>query len=82
MPETVEIRVDGRALKVRHGTTVAAALVGAGIWSFRTSVRGDARGPLCAMGTCFECRLTIDGLAHQRACLTLCRTGLEVLTDG
>ncbi len=82
MPETVEIRVDGRAVRVRRGTTVAAALVGAGVWSFRTSVGGDARGPLCAMGICFECRLTIDGLAHQRACLTLCQPGMEVLTGG
>ncbi len=82
MPETVQIRVDGRTVKARRGTTVAAALVGAGVWRFRTSVGGDARGPLCGMGTCFECRLTVDGLAHQRACLTLCRPGMEVLTGG
>jgi sarcosine oxidase subunit alpha len=80
--ETVEIRVDGRSVTVRSGITLAAALVGLGVTSFRKSVIGEARGPLCAMGICFECRVTIDGAPHQRACLALCRDGLEVTTCG
>jgi sarcosine oxidase subunit alpha len=80
--KTVEIRVDGRSVTVRSGITVAAALLGLGVSSFRTSVIGEARGPLCAMGICFECRITIDGAPHQRACMTLCRPGMEVATRG
>ena len=37
-----------------------------------------ARGPLCAMGTCFECRVRVDGVPHVRACLTPVREGMRV----
>jgi len=82
MRDTVAIRVDGRPFAVPRGITLAAALVGLGIEAFRTSVSGEPRGPLCAMGSCFECRVSIDGAPHQRACLTLCRDGMEVATRG
>ena len=73
--------VNGRAVKVPAGTTVAAALMGAGIDVFRRSVGGEPRGPLCGMGICFECRVTIDGVPHRRSCQTLCRGGMVVHTD-
>ena len=59
----------------------AAAVARAGVTRFRGSVRGEARGPLCGMGVCFECRVTIDGQPHCRSCLTLCAAGMEVRTD-
>jgi predicted molibdopterin-dependent oxidoreductase YjgC len=37
-------------------------------------------GPLCGMGVCMGCRVTIDGRAHQLACQTLVRDGMEVTT--
>jgi len=80
MPDTFAITVDGRALAVPAGTTVAVALLNHGVMSFRASATGEPRGPLCAMGTCFECRVTIDGVAHRRACLTPCRPGMVVET--
>jgi D-hydroxyproline dehydrogenase subunit gamma len=49
--------------------------------AFRRSVKGDPRGPLCGMGICFECRVTIDGIPHSPSCQTLCRAGMEVRTD-
>ncbi len=61
--------------------SIAAALWNAGIRKFRRSVTGEPRGPLCAMGICFECRVTIDGAVHRRSCLEPCRPGLEVKTD-
>jgi len=60
--------------------TVAAGLLDAGIWSTRTSVRGEARGPLCGMGVCFECRVTIDDVSARRACLVAVREGMRVET--
>jgi sarcosine oxidase subunit alpha len=33
------------------------------------------------MGICFECRVTIDNLAHWRSCQILCRDGMEVETS-
>jgi len=77
----IEITVDGRTLAVPAGTTVAVALLNHGVASFRASASGAPRGPLCAMGTCFECRVTIDGVAHRRACLTPCRPAMVIQTS-
>jgi sarcosine oxidase subunit alpha len=81
MPNTISIRVNGRALTVQIGTTVAAAVLSAGESGFRRSVRGEIRGPLCGMGICFECRVTIDGVPHSRSCQTECTPGMEICTD-
>lgn len=80
MPDTVEIVVDGRPVRVAVGTTLAAALLDAGVWRFRSSVRGEPRAPICGMGICFECRVTVNGEAHQRACLLACVDGMVVTT--
>ncbi len=81
MPEQVTLTINGQPLTVPAGTILAVALADAGIDHFRRSVTGQKRRPLCGMGTCFECRVTIDGQPHQRSCQTLCRDGMEVLTD-
>jgi sarcosine oxidase subunit alpha len=78
----IEIVVDGRPVPARESWTVAAALWNSGRLRFRTSVSGDARGPLCAMGICFECRVDIDGRPHRRACMEPCVAGMQVKTDG
>ncbi len=72
--------VDGRELRVARGISVAAALANATIPT-RRSVSGEPRAPLCGMGICFECRVTIDGNALQRACMVACRDGMEVRTS-
>ncbi len=81
MPEKVQLVVNGKSVCVAAGTTVAAAVAHSGIERFRRSVTGEPRGPLCGMGVCFECRVTIDGAAHCRSCLILCKNGMEVRTD-
>jgi sarcosine oxidase subunit alpha len=82
MSEAVRLQINGRFVTVAAGTTVAAAVISAGYTTFRRSVNGTSRGPLCGMGTCFECRLTIDGVPHERSCQLLCRTDMVVATDG
>lgn len=79
MSEHLTIEANGEALTVRAGTTVAAALLEAGIHT-RVSVRGEPRQPLCGMGICYECRVRIDGVAHQRSCQIECRPGMVILT--
>jgi sarcosine oxidase subunit alpha len=76
----VTILADGQPLRVPVGVSVAAALLDAGITRFRRSVSGESRGPLCGMGTCYECRLTIDGAAHRRSCLVPVAEGMRVET--
>ena len=80
MPERVAFFIDGAPAEADAGTTVAAALWNSGRWSFRRSVSGESRGPLCAMGVCFECRVTIDDQANRRACLEAVAPGLRVRT--
>ena len=81
MPEPIRLTVNGKRVDVPPGCTVAVAILLAGETAFRRSVRGEPRGPLCGMGICFECRVTIDGTPHCRSCQTLCRPGMEVRTD-
>lgn len=76
----IAIRVDGRDVSVPAGVSLAAALLGAGVAAFRRSVDGEPRGPVCGMGTCFECRLSVDGRPHVRSCLEPVRPGMEVET--
>jgi hypothetical protein len=80
MPEEIRVRVKGKPLKVPAGTSAAVAAMMAGVPA-RTSVEGEPRAPLCAMGICFECRMKIDGRAHTRSCQVLCAEGMEVEPD-
>jgi D-hydroxyproline dehydrogenase subunit gamma len=77
--QSIELTVNGAPITVAQGTTVAAAVVMAGV-AARRSISGEPRGPLCGMGICFECRVTIDGVPHLRSCQILCRPGLRVTT--
>ena len=82
MPETVNVVVDGVSITMPAGSMVSAAVLKCGKYGFRRSVTGEPRGPLCGMGICFECRVTIDGEAHSRSCQTVCTNGMDVRTDG
>jgi predicted molibdopterin-dependent oxidoreductase YjgC len=76
----LRLTINGRAIKVPIGSTVAAALTIADVRAFRHSVRGEPRAPLCGMGICFECRVTINGQPHRLSCQTLCEEGMTVIT--
>ena len=78
---TVEIAVDGAPVAVPAPGTVASALLALGHDAFRmTPTRGLPRGPFCMMGVCFDCLVTIDGIANQQACLVPIRAGMRVET--
>ena len=81
MTDSVQLRVNGKPVSVARGTIVAAAVALAGVGTFRRSVSHQPRGPLCGMGICMECRVTINGEPHCRSCQTLCAEGMEVRTD-
>jgi len=80
MPESVTLSVDGNSITVEAGTTVAAAIMAAGQTAFRRSVTGEARGPLCGMGICFECCVTVNGRRYVRSCQVVCQNHMDVRT--
>ena len=82
MVDAVKLSVNGVAVVEPAGAMVSTAVAMAGVSAYRRSVSGEPRGPLCGMGICFECRVTIDGRAHCRSCQVVCRPGMEVRTDG
>ncbi len=77
----ITLTINGSKISVEEGTTVAAAVICSGETAFRRSVTGEARGPLCGMGICFECRVTIDGEVLKRSCNITAIDGMEVSTD-
>jgi D-hydroxyproline dehydrogenase subunit gamma len=81
MSEAVTLVVDGVLVTMPEGSMVSAAVLKTGTHSFRRSASGEPRGPLCGMGICFECRVTIDGEAHSRSCQIVCENGMDVRTD-
>lgn len=81
MGDTLNVRIDGEPVVVPAGTLVAVALARTGKTRFRHSVTGQPRAPLCGMGICFECRVTINGQPHCRSCNTVCEEGMEIVTD-
>ena len=82
MPDdAIDLTIDGRPVRVAPGTSVAVAVMLARAAGFRRSATGTLRGPLCGMGICYECRLTIDGRPQRTSCQTPCRPGMEVATD-
>jgi predicted molibdopterin-dependent oxidoreductase YjgC len=59
---------------------VAAAILQAGITSFFHSPGGEPRAPLCGMGVCYGCMVTINGEPGVLACQTVCSKGMKVVT--
>ena len=77
----IKIKVNSKDISADKGNTVATAIFASDSDTFRKSVTGENRFPLCGMGICFECRVTIDGVKHQRSCQILVKDGMEISTD-
>jgi D-hydroxyproline dehydrogenase subunit gamma len=78
--DAIEIVVDGEVMRVEPGVTVASVLLNSDHRVFRRSTTGEARAPLCGMGICYECRVTISDVAHQRACMVVVEPGMRIDT--
>jgi hypothetical protein len=81
MGKIVRFTINGRETAAASDSTLAAALLNAGVTSFRRSVNGEPRGPLCGMGICFECRVTIEGHPYQKSCQIFCADGMVVIAE-
>jgi hypothetical protein len=73
---------DDDVVPFEDGQTVGAALLGAGVRSWRTTrVGGRPRGLFCGIGICFDCLITVDGVPNVRACLQQAADGMQVTTQ-
>jgi predicted molibdopterin-dependent oxidoreductase YjgC len=73
---------DDREIDFADGQTVGAALVNAGIYSWRVTRRGGTRrGLFCGIGICYDCLVTVDGAPNQRACQVPAQAGMAVTTQ-
>ena len=77
--KTLVFTFDGRPLEAERGDSVAAALLAAGIGAVRHNVAGgEPRAPYCMMGICFDCLVTIDGIANRQGCQVEVTEGMKV----
>ncbi|MGA2096102.1 MAG: (2Fe-2S)-binding protein [Candidatus Acidiferrum sp.] len=77
MPENVTVYVNDLPVTVPTGATVAVAVMLSSNVC-RTSVSGEPRAPLCAMGACFECRVEINEVRHLRSCQVACEPQMKI----
>jgi hypothetical protein len=70
---------DGRETAFAAGQTVGAALVAAGVYSWRTTRRlGRPRGYFCGIGVCYDCLVTVEDVPNLRACLIVAEPAMVV----
>ncbi len=80
MHDGIDVTINNKPLRIEPGCTVAIAISLAGL-PCRTSVSGEPRGPLCAMGICFECRAIVNGIPHTRTCQMQCEQAMDIRTS-
>lgn len=74
---------DGAPLPYEPGQSIGAALMNAGITSWRTTrKKGKPRGLFCGIGVCYDCLLTVDGQLNQPACVVPAVSGAKIETGG
>jgi len=69
---------EDRTIEAWPGESVAAALLAAGEVVLRIAEDGGARGVVCGIGLCWECRCIIDERPNVRACMTQARENMQV----
>ena len=80
--EPVSFTFDGEPMTAEAGQTVGAALLAAGIRSWRvTRSGGRPRGLFCGIGVCFDCLVDVNGDRAVRACLVPVQNGDEGRTS-
>lgn len=75
----VTIWLEGHARRVPDTLSVAAATLWLeGTEDYRRHVDGSNRAPLCMMGVCHECLITVDGEPNRQGCLVPVAEGMRV----
>lgn len=75
----VTITIDGVPYQVPSMLSVAAAvLLHQGVAGYRRHGAGGHRAPLCMMGVCHDCLITIDDAPNRQGCLVTVEQGMRV----
>ncbi|HSH57902.1 MAG TPA: (2Fe-2S)-binding protein [Halomonas sp.] len=75
----VTIWLEGHSHRVPNTLSVAAALLWLeGAAGYRRHVDGSNRAPLCMMGVCHECLVTVDGEPNRQGCLVPVADGMRI----
>ena len=78
----IPVLVNGETFHARKGQNLALALLEAGVPAFNIKPgSGAPRAPFCLMGTCFECRVIVNGARDTLACRTKTEPGMIVETQ-
>ena len=72
--------MNGNPVPAQVGESVLSVLFAIGERAISRTNHGELAGAYCGMGVCFCCTVSIDGLEKQRACQTLVRDGMQILT--
>ena len=74
----ITIFVDEKPTNASSGETVAAVLLRENIYAVHTTPNGEARGPYCMMGVCFDCMVTLENRQSEQACQIDATEGLKI----
>lgn len=78
----VTINCDGIKILAIKGEPIAAALLAAGVRTFRKTVKtGEPRGLYCGIGQCNDCIMEVNGVPNIRTCVTLVEEGMIIKTQ-
>ncbi len=69
----------GTPVPFTPGQSVAAALLTAGVTSWRTTRHSsEPRAIFCGIGVCYDCLVVAEGRRGMRACLLQAQEGMKV----
>lgn len=78
-PREIGIWLDGAPHQVPETLSVAGAVLLLRGWrGYRRHPDGSDRAPLCMMGVCHDCLITIDGHANRQGCLERVAEGMRI----
>lgn len=78
-PKTVRFFWEGREYSACEGDTIAVALLASDVNHTRETPQSDSpRAPFCMMGSCFECRVVVNGEQNVQACMNLIEDGMTI----
>jgi aerobic-type carbon monoxide dehydrogenase small subunit (CoxS/CutS family) len=79
MSNDISFFFNGEKFNGTKGQSIAAALIANEQRELRRTRFGEEpRSIFCGIGICFDCVVTIDGIANQRACLIEISSDMKV----